>query len=414
MSLVGNLEDLGLGDILQIVSLSRKSGALILEGPGLQGKMFFQDGQVTRATSSLFMAGLGDILVRKGVVDLETLKGALHLQRRGTTRQSLGAILGESFGVPKDAIEQVAREQVEKIVFSFFGWAEGTFAFELGGLDEACGFAEEGGAGIDPPVFFVEEGLNPQWLAMEGSRLLDEKRHRGEPLAVREEPTLNLEALLAEGADSAPPMQAPVPSPSPSLVNIGAELLSEMGELDQVSLSGKGSKSPGLHLLKGMLQELSNPSLGGGVVLLILRFASEVMNRAVIFSVKENEIVGLGQFGIEFDREMADVRIRGMKIPREEPSRLTEAVREFSPCRVRPGDSPWDAYLQKQLGGGVPEEIFLGPILSEGRVVALIYGDNLPEKKPIGDTEAFEIFLSQAGLAMERAIIERRLVGGRV
>ncbi|PLY11667.1 MAG: hypothetical protein C0624_01655 [Desulfuromonas sp.] len=33
MSLVGNLEDLGLGEILQIVSLSRKSGVLTLQCP---------------------------------------------------------------------------------------------------------------------------------------------------------------------------------------------------------------------------------------------------------------------------------------------------------------------------------------------------------------------------------------------
>jgi hypothetical protein len=43
--------------------------------------------------------------------------------------------------------------------------------------------------------------------------------------------------------------------------------------------------------------------------------------------------------------------------------------------------------------------------------VAILYGDNLPEKRPIGDTEALEIFLSQAGLAMEKALLERRLRG---
>lgn len=77
--------------------------------------------------------------------------------------------------------------------------------------------------------------------------------------------------------------------------------------------------------------------------------------------------------------------------------------------KTRLGQSRWDVYLQEQLGGGEPEEIFLGPIVSEGKVVALIYGDNLPEQKPIGNTESLEIFLSQAGLAMEKALLERRL-----
>ena len=39
MSLVGNIEDLGLGDILQIVSLSRKSGVLFLTSNDREGKL---------------------------------------------------------------------------------------------------------------------------------------------------------------------------------------------------------------------------------------------------------------------------------------------------------------------------------------------------------------------------------------
>ena len=38
MSLVGNLEDLGLGEILQIVSLSRKSGVLQLNSRDRDGR----------------------------------------------------------------------------------------------------------------------------------------------------------------------------------------------------------------------------------------------------------------------------------------------------------------------------------------------------------------------------------------
>jgi hypothetical protein len=135
------------------------------------------------------------------------------------------------------------------------------------------------------------------------------------------------------------------------------------------------------------------------------------MNRAVIFLVKEKEIVGLGQFGLEFSGEVADARIRRMKIPRNEESVFAVALSEMSPMKLRPGSGHWDNYLKKQLGGDLPEQIFLGPIISEGTVVAILYGDNFPEKKPIGDTEALEIFLSQAGLAMEKALLERRLRG---
>ena len=42
MSLVGSLEDLGLGDILQIVSLSRKSGLLLLRSDDGEGRIVFR------------------------------------------------------------------------------------------------------------------------------------------------------------------------------------------------------------------------------------------------------------------------------------------------------------------------------------------------------------------------------------
>lgn len=44
----------------------------------------------------------------------------------------------------------------------------------------------------------LDQGLNPQWLAMEGSRILDEKRHRGEDLEEQGESLVDLESLLAE------------------------------------------------------------------------------------------------------------------------------------------------------------------------------------------------------------------------
>ena len=65
MSLVGNLEELGLGEILQIVSLSRKTGVLSLRSRGRDGSVFFRQGQVVRAASSAYYQSLGEVLVQK-------------------------------------------------------------------------------------------------------------------------------------------------------------------------------------------------------------------------------------------------------------------------------------------------------------------------------------------------------------
>ena len=567
MSLVGNLEDLGLGEILQIVSLSRKSGVLQLTSRDREGRVIFHDGQVIRATASTFPENLGDLVLRAGMADMKTLKKALVIQQERDDGRRIGDILVSDFGVNREDIEKAVRQQVEKVVYSFFSWDEGAFSFELGDPGELAATT------LNPLQFMLDSGLNPQWLAMEGSRLLDEKRHRGEDVDERGESMVDIDQLLAEvkgeadaghsaaadlagaaqvrtggsqpgpvrrfivvdddpgtaeqiatllqerksqvhvftnyvsfmqavaGADpqsttlvidlimprrdgsgvlgglelleevrkrypdfhilvmSDHPNQeaersvrnfgVPALFPKPKkadvlgerghdglvtlvdaliahgekpsagipaaevMYNIGAELLKEMGEVATGVAQQGPQQSPGLHLLRGMLQELNNPSLGGGIILLILRFASELMNRAVILLVKDEDIVGLGQFGIELKNESADVRVRNIKLPKAGKHVFSEALKSFAPYRREPSENELNDYFFAQLGGQRPGEVFVGPLISEGRVVAVLYGDNLPDEKPIGDTESLEIFLSQAGLAMEKALLERRMMNTR-
>jgi len=568
MSLVGNLEDLGLGEILQIVSLSRRSGVLSLASRGREARIIFQTGQVIRASSTTFQQNLGEVLIQKGVIDLTILKRALSIQADEGYSQLLGSIMIDRFEVSADAIEAVVREQIENVVYSLFAWAEGTFEFEL--QDIAMGDA----ARLDPVQFMLNQGLNPQYLAMEGSRIIDERRHRGEadeddlPPAPQPEPSLDLAFdLLQQGVPPAseakqPPKKAAAPvqpaapgsAPAPrhgrplvlvdddpatlealtalleaqgyqvdpieraedalirvdclfrdgirptvvvdlimprmdgtgilgglelmelvrnnfpdlpllalsdfrnedaqrkargmgvpvimkplkgelsegipafkpslmaglarveadgggltlSRVNIGDELRLEMGEEPALSVNPI-NQSIGISQLRGMLEELNNPSLGGEIILLVLRFAAEFMNRAVVLLVKKDAIQGLGQFGVEDRDGSADARIRNIRIPRGEASLFAPVLETRYPLKGEVDDSRWSNFFLGQLGDARPMEIFVGPIVSEGKVVAVLYGDNIPEDKPIGDTDSLEIFLSQAGIAMEKALLQRRL-----
>ena len=80
MSLVGNLEDLSLPDILQIVSLSKKSGVLTLEREEIQGRIFIRDGKVipSRGPGTAMDFALELIEVLEGRETRDTVEGALQ------------------------------------------------------------------------------------------------------------------------------------------------------------------------------------------------------------------------------------------------------------------------------------------------------------------------------------------------
>jgi hypothetical protein len=176
MSLVGSLEDLALADILQIVSLARKSGRLLLRSEDGEGWIALHDGLVRGAAVKGQREGLRALLVKSGGVDPEVFERAAAAARG--EEAALEAALLESGALSSDSLQQVKRESVERAVMRMFGWRTGEFRFEVGdGLDVQ-------GRGV-----LLEKGLNTQYLAMEATRLGDEQAHgelpepapRGEP-----------------------------------------------------------------------------------------------------------------------------------------------------------------------------------------------------------------------------------------
>ena len=90
-------------------------------------------------------------------------------------------------------------------------------------------------------------------------------------------------------------------------------------------------------------------------MLLILRFSSELISRAVVFAVKKGKIIGLGQFGVEIKGEAADKRIKNINLPLAEDSILVEAIHaKTTVIRDEMDSVPGNAYLTEQLGGSVP------------------------------------------------------------
>ncbi len=359
MSLEGRLEDLGLGEIFQIIRLSRRSGILTIIRQKGRARLVFSQGNVVFASSD-GRPRFGEYLVGKGLVQSARVEEALALQRSGGGKPPLGTCLVRIGAILTETLEEALRAHMIEVIRELLAWERGSFQFQLGP--------------VVPPEVVLHQGVNAEFLLLEGARLSDEEAQFGIP--------------QPESGETYPPPFSVGPEPvSPTVPPTRRDLV----------------------LLTSMIEELAGPQTTD-ITLLILRFASEIMNRAVVFLVREHDIVGLGQFGLVLKNGSENEEIRKVRIPKSEPSTITDVVgRRMVYKGALSADHKWDTYLVERLGGEWPVQAFLSPIISEGKVIAVIYGDNIPARESIADTEGLEAFIRVAGFAFGKVVLERRL-----
>jgi hypothetical protein len=165
MSLIGSLEDLGLGDILQIIGLSGKSGILTLRCEEGEGWIVFRGGLICSARIKDGPTDLRELLVSRQVVPEAQLEGLCQEARsRGLPLEPV--VLEHTF-LDADGLNALRREHIEHAVVALFHWHSGQFSFEM---READSEDESGETGLS------RGGIQPQFIALEGARLEDETR----------------------------------------------------------------------------------------------------------------------------------------------------------------------------------------------------------------------------------------------
>jgi hypothetical protein len=166
--------------------------------------------------------------------------------------------------------------------------------------------------------------------------------------------------------------------------------------------------SDSLQRLKQATRALAEASSRGEVLPLVIRFASEVFERVAMFMVRGDAVVGMAQHGLPAGGGPDDESLRQIQLSAQGSAWFRGVLQSRRPVRSGPSDGG-DYTLSALLGNSAPAESYLAPIESSGEIVALLYGDNLPSRAPLGDSEALEVVLQHAGLALERAVLERAL-----
>jgi Domain of unknown function (DUF4388) len=151
-----------------------------------------------------------------------------------------------------------------------------------------------------------------------------------------------------------------------------------------------------------------SPVLRAETWLGVVRRAAPVVSRGLLLVVRGDEGRGAGQFG-PGGRLEADDLARRFVLPLGEPSLVAEAVERREAWRGAVPDTPANERLLSQLGGERPREAVVVPMLVREGAGLVLYGDNAPDDRAIGPVEELEWALLEAGLAMERDLLEERL-----
>lgn len=160
MALEGTLHDFALPDILQLISLQKKTGLLTLRGPEDTVLLGFDSGALVSAESQArrLDTRLGTLLVKTRSLAPESLAKALEIQ--GQTLQRLGFILLKNGFCDADQLRAGLDAQVKKIAYGLFRWTDGDYVFD-----------QQDRIDYDHEYF---RPIQVESLLMEGARMVDE------------------------------------------------------------------------------------------------------------------------------------------------------------------------------------------------------------------------------------------------
>lgn len=129
-SLVGSLEVFALPDVFRLLSHNKVTGALKVARESGDGVIYFRQGEVYFAFSSLTREFLGQRLVNAKLITQGQLLRILDEQKKSANKR-LGDLLVERGILSPELLDTFIKEQIQDAIFNLLQWDMGTFAFEL-------------------------------------------------------------------------------------------------------------------------------------------------------------------------------------------------------------------------------------------------------------------------------------------
>jgi len=161
MALKGNLRDFTITQLLNLINLARKTGTLIIEGPGDTAFVSFREGKLAYSQLGRVENGLATILYRANKISPAQHK-LIKARTANMSDKELGLLLINANYISQEDILASLQNEFVSILQRLFTWVEGLFRFEPGVL---------------PPDDKIILRISLENIIIEGSRQLREWEH---------------------------------------------------------------------------------------------------------------------------------------------------------------------------------------------------------------------------------------------
>jgi hypothetical protein len=412
----GDLADFSLTDVLQILSISKKSGTLFLESDETIACILLEEGKVTHA-SIRPGESLADRLLRENRISEAVLNELKSVGVQDGGIWNLQTLITESGVMGRKDLYTLARRHLQDIMGYLLSVERGQFGFDLSVrvlLDPFNEVAMPQGIEVGELLLASATARDESEVLIEagGDTSGDDESEDEQKQVVAGRWADTFEFGNAQGEALAYPANtisgfAVDPDKKPfSLSEAFAEEIQE-----QLAKEQKSS------LVVSLLAEMRACSFEAEVSLLIMRYMSEVAPRSILFMVKNDAVQGLGQFGIEslIADKSADQAVRSIRIPLGVGSLFDQVLESGQPFIGQLPDNPQHEYVFDIIGGnGMELSAFILPIFRNNQAVYLVYGDNFPSLADLSGLDGLVALTTQAGIVLEKMDLENRISNAKL
>ncbi|UCG78555.1 MAG: DUF4388 domain-containing protein [Nitrospirota bacterium] len=171
MPFTGDLENLHIVDIIQLLHGTRKSGTFSVMNDKGESRIVFSNGYIVAANHLNNKIRIGTVLVRTGAISEADLKEALEFQKNaGANRKPLVATLIDQGKIDNTQASSALKKLIEITIVELIGWTSGAFAFDTDAISVSseCSYL--------PGEMDQEFSLDAQMVLMDALRIYDERK----------------------------------------------------------------------------------------------------------------------------------------------------------------------------------------------------------------------------------------------